>query len=310
LLETLSADNPHLPCLVITSSHDVRQAVELMRRGAYSVVTLPLDGSHVATQVTQALRHRDLSLRNQELSRSLDVHERLAMIGKLAAGVAHELNSPLDGVLRFVNLAVDSMPKDAQQIPYLVEARRGLRRMADIVRDLLQFSRNAAVEIADEDAERMARDAVAQVVEQERHKRIETAFSFPAGGIQLPRGMFQVLGNLAKNAVDAMPNGGSISVSASLHDGLVRVDVRDTGTGIPEEIHDRVFEPFFTTKEVGRGTGLGLSICQRIVERLGGSMSMQSVAGQGTTVVVELPARRRMAPPLAKPTAVSAGRRE
>ncbi len=283
-----------LPCIVLAGDGGIAEAVDLMRQGAFSVLPTPIHDDNAQLQIEAALRHRELAEKNADLERSLEVHERLAMIGKLAAGVAHELNNPLDGVLRYINLSVDSLPSDAPQIPYLAEARRGLRRMADIVRDLLQFSRNAAVEIADEDAERLARDAVKQVVAQVPHKRIETRFEFPAGGLPLPRAMFQVIGNVAKNAVDSMPNGGSLSVSADVRDNQIRIRVADSGPGIPDEIRERVFEPFFTTKEVGQGTGLGLSICQRIVERLGGTLSLDSEVGHGTTVIVHLPTRRRL----------------
>lgn len=291
-----------VPCLVGLREPAVEETVAWMRRGAYAVVALPARREVLGAQIEQALRHRELSLRNAELERSLETHERLAMIGKLAAGVAHELNNPLDGVLRYVNLAIDKLPKEAQQVTYLLEARRGLRRMADIVRDLLQFSRNATAESTDEDAERLARDAVEQVVAAHaRDRRVEVAFEFPAAGMHLPRGMFQVFGNLARNAVDAMPKGGTLKVAASIANGRVRIDFADTGTGIPDEIRDRIFEPFFTTKEVGKGTGLGLPICQRIVERLGGQLSLESEVGQGTTVRIELPVRRAPTAPPPRP---------
>jgi len=296
-----ATDLTHVPFLVTTHDQDdVAGAVDLMRRGAFSVVPLPVGGSQLVLQVEQALRHRDLASRNADLQRSLDVHEKLAMIGKLAAGVAHELNNPLDGVLRFVNLAAGSLPAESPELPYLHEARRGLRRMADIVRDLLQFSRNASVEIADEDGERLIDDAIRQVLVQAPEKRVETSYDFPEDGVALPRAMFQVVANLAKNAVDAMPAGGSLHVSATIQDGNVTLTIADTGDGIPVEIRDRIFEPFFTTKEVGRGTGLGLSICQRIVERLGGSMSIDSDGGIGTSVAVELPLRQSLGAPRRK----------
>jgi signal transduction histidine kinase len=111
--------------------------------------------------------------------------------------------------------------------------------------------------------------------------------------------MFQVFGNLGKNAVDAMPQGGRLTVAARLANGRVLIDVTDTGTGIPEEIRERVFEPFFTTKEVGKGTGLGLSICQRIVERLGGALTIESEVDRGTTVAIDLPAHRPVHRPAA-----------
>ncbi len=296
-LDYVATQGIHVPFLVTTDKErDVSDAVDLMRRGAFSVVPFPIDGIQLVLQLEQAMRHRDLSSHNAALQRSLDVHERLAMIGKLAAGVAHELNNPLDGVLRFVNLAADSLPKQAPELPFLHEARRGLRRMADIVRDLLQFSRNASVEIADEDGERLAREAVEQVLAREPDKLVETSFDFPAGGIALPRAIFQVIANLAKNAVDAMPSQGSLLLSSTVRDGRIHVAVADTGNGIPEEIQERIFEPFFTTKEVGEGSGLGLPICQRIVERLGGTLSVESELGAGTRVTIDLPARRGLRP--------------
>ena len=290
--DAAKAPNP-VPTLIALREPSVEETVVWMRRGAYAVVALTSGAESLRMQVEQAVRHHELSTRNATLERSLEVHERLAMIGKLAAGVAHELNSPLDGVLRYVNLTIEKLPKESQQVAYLLEARRGLRRMADIVRDLLQFSRNANVESIDEDAERLARDAVEQVVAaQARDRSIETSFDFPAQGVHLPRGMFQVFGNLARNAVDAMPRGGTLRVSLSESNGRHHIDFTDTGTGIPDEIRDRIFEPFFTTKEVGKGTGLGLPICQRIVERLGGALSIESEIGHGTTVRIDLPTRR------------------
>ena len=280
------------PCLVAMTHASVDDAVELMRLGAFSVISLPTDATRLGFQVDQALRHVDLCRKNASLERSLETHERLAMIGKLAAGVAHELNNPLDGVMRFVSLAADGLPKDSPQVPYLLEARRGLRRMADIVRDLLQFSRNANLDATTEDAERLAKDAVAQATGGAKDRVISTAFEFPPVGLPLPRGMFQVFANLAKNAVDAMPRGGTLAVAAQLASGRVLIRVSDTGTGIPEDIREHVFDPFFTTKEVGKGTGLGLPICQRIVERLGGTMTLESEVGHGTTVHIDVPARR------------------
>lgn len=294
LVASAKCETPR-PCLVSMRGAGVDEAVDLMRRGAFAVLGFPAGRMALEMHLKQAASHRDLSARNAELERSLESHERLAMIGKLAAGVAHELNNPLDGVLRYVNFAIAKLPAEAEQVTYLLQARQGLRRMADIVRDLLQFSRNAAVDSVDEDAERMARDAVDPIVTAAAPRAVRAAYDFPQGGVRLPRAMFQVLGNLAKNAVDSMPSGGLVRVSATLASGRVRLDVADQGAGIPEEIRDRVFEPFFTTKEVGKGTGLGLSICQRIVERLGGTLSLESEVGRGTVIHIDLPVKA--APP-------------
>jgi two-component system, NtrC family, sensor kinase len=288
-LDDLAAHETSTPCLVVVQHATVEHAVELMRRGAFTILTAPIEREQLVLQVEQALRHHELCRKNVRLQQSLELHERLAMIGKLAAGVAHELNNPLDGVLRFVNLAMESLPADASEQPFLLESRRGLRRMADIVRELLQFSRNATVETADEDALSISRDAVGQVIALAEHKRVETTFDFPAQPLRVPRALFQVIGNLAKNAVDAMPTGGHVAVIARVEDERLRISFRDDGPGIPPEIRERIFEPFFTTKEVGKGTGLGLPICQRILERLGGTLELESEIGVGTTVTIDLP---------------------
>ena len=280
-----------VPCLVGLVGGSIEDAVDLMRRGAFAVVSLPVTSEDLALHLGHAAKHRELLKRNGELEKSLEASERLAMIGKLAAGVAHELNNPLDGVLRYVNFAIAKLPQEAVEVTYLLQARQGLRRMADIVRDLLQFSRNANVDNAGEDAERLARDAVEQIVAAATGRTIETRYEFPPEGVHVPRAVFQVLGNLAKNAVDAMPHGGKLSVGATVASGRVKLFVRDTGGGIPAEIRERVFEPFFTTKEVGKGTGLGLSISQRIVERLGGTLTIETETDQGTTAFIEVPVR-------------------
>lgn len=295
LLGTIAEKDAEVPVVVLTGTWEDTDPTELLRAGAFSVLSHPLHPALLEAQLDAALNTRSLFEEIQRLRRQLEGRDKLADVGRLATGVAHEMSGPLDGVMRFVNLSVDALPADATVRAHLIEAQRGLRRMADILHDLKQVSRSASISAETEDAERLAREAVRQVLSLERGRHIDTFFEFPAEGLLLPRGMFQVFGNLAKNAIDAMPTYGALEITAREDAEGVCIDVSDTGTGIPDPIRDRVFEPFFTTKEAG-GTGLGLSICRRIIEDLGGGLTISSTPGAGTTVEIRLPPSRGAGP--------------
>ncbi len=283
-------EDPHAVILVLTGHGTVETAVEAMRAGVYSIITKPFGMDDIVFMVEKGLRDRKLAERSRELEKRLETSERLAMIGKLAAGVAHELNSPLDGVMRFVKLTRDALPPDSELRGYQEEALGGLVRMSAIIRDLLTFSRNVVLEAEEESLEKQLRDATKLTLAAEPLKRVDVTFDLAVPRVSVPRGMFQVFRNLLKNAVDALDGEGRVEIRGGLRDGEVFVSVRDDGCGIPREIRDRVLEPFFTTKKAGSGTGLGLSIVSRIVERFGGGLEIESEEGRGTTVTVYLPA--------------------
>lgn len=281
--------DPEAVVIILTGHGTIENAVELMRRGVFSVVPKPIGVDEIQFTVEQALRERRLKMRSRELEKRLEISERLAMIGKLAAGVAHELNNPLDGVTRFVKLTLETLPKGSDGREFQEDALRGLNRMSSIVKDLLTFSRNIALEAEEEGLDRQVRDAVAQVMAAAPRPGIAVEYDLAVPEVRVPRGLFQVFSNLVKNAVDALGETGRIDIRAGVRKGEVFVDVADDGCGIPEELLARVYEPFFTTKEVGQGTGLGLSIVNRIMERFGGGMNIESEVGRGTTVTVFLP---------------------
>jgi signal transduction histidine kinase len=200
------------------------------------------------------------------------------------------LNNPLDGVSRFVKLNLEGMPEGSEAREFQEEALRGLKRMSSIVKDLLTFSRNIALEVEEESIEVMLCDAARQAVGSRPERAVEVTYDLAVPEISVPRGIFQVFQNLLKNAVDAVgETGGEISLKAGIQEGEVFVSVRDNGCGIPADVRERVFEPFFTTKEAGSGTGLGLSIVSRVLERFGGGVNIESEESAGTTVTVYLP---------------------
>lgn len=289
LIEKALAAEPETMIVVLTGHGTVEEAVDLMRKGVFSILTKPLKADSLTFMVDKAYQEKVRRDKSRELERRLKMSERLAMIGKLAAGVAHELNNPLDGVTRFVKLAKDSTEEEADTQEFLDYALSGLQRMSTIVKDLLTFSRNIVLEVEEERIEHLLSEATRQVVSVRDTKEVEIKYDLAVTDVWVPRGMFQVFQNLLINAVDAIEESGTIRIQAGIRDGEVFVAVEDDGCGVPEDIRQRVFEPFFTTKPTGKGTGLGLSIVSRIMERFGGGVQLTSEVGHGTTVSVYLP---------------------
>jgi signal transduction histidine kinase len=228
-------------------------------------------------------------------------HERLAAIGTLAAGLAHEINNPLTYVmlnLEAVDRMVPALPTaDVRQIRELLGgALQGVERIRGLVasvRTLAHDKRNALVPI-DPRAVLMSTLALMREGLRDRAHVVEDYGDVPF--VMADEALLgQVFLNLLTNAIQAIPEGAperhEIRVTTRTDDGeRAIIDVADTGAGIPEYLLPRVFEPFFTTKPVGQGTGLGLSISQRIITRLGGDVTISSTVGRGTTVRVILPA--------------------
>jgi len=220
----------------------------------------------------------------------LAASERHAVIGKLAARVAHELNNPLDGIMRFVNLSLALTKDDPRMQTYMQEMRKGLERMAGIVGSLLEFSRNPHRGNRIVQTNDAVNETIASIKyrAEDLHVKIETdlAPNLPMPGCDLT----QVLLNLSKNALDAMPDGGTLRFGTALRDGTVIITVADTGAGISPAVMKRLFDPFFTTKERGKGTGLGLAICHDMIEKHRGTIGVESTEGTGTTFTIKLPA--------------------
>jgi PAS domain S-box-containing protein len=257
---------------------------------------------------------RDITDRKETEAR-LIVADRMATIGTLAAGVAHEINNPLASVTANLALASEqldrlarlhAMPDDLRD--ELQDAREGAERVRMIVRDLKIFSRSEDVKLGAIDVEQALESTLRMAGNEIRH-RAQVVKSFAK--VPLVRAnesrLGQVLLNLLVNAAQAIPEGNyqrnEIRVETRVVPGHRRVviSVTDTGSGIPPEVQGRLFTPFFTTKAVGVGTGLGLSICHRIVTSMGGTIEFSSELGKGTTFRVMLPMAEADAPAEAPP---------
>ena len=225
------------------------------------------------------------------LERRLHRAEYQASIGKLARGIAHELNSPLDGVLRYSHLALEQLTEDSPVREYLVHVKEGLDRMVRAVRAFLEFSRQVTTPVNRvANLNKLIDDALLLVQHRAKFQQIRIVRTYSE---QLPEvldgGIQHAIVNLVKNAFDAMPRGGTLTITTRANDGQVDVDVEDTGAGIPEDIRIRIFEPFFSTKPIHQGTGLGLIIAKEVVERSGGTIEYTSQVGVGTTFRIRLP---------------------
>lgn len=224
--------------------------------------------------------------------------DHLAAVGRLAARVAHELNNPLDGSLRYINLVRKILGDDAdpRATQYLEQAAIGLKRMARIVGELLEFSRSHADYCETGDVNAMVEDAIRMHTVQADRQSVVIAASFREGDMPAMDGakLLQVFSNLIKNAIDAMPQGGCLTVTTGVCDGDVVIRFEDTGCGLGDDV-ERIFEPFYTTKPPGEGTGLGLAICRDYVRQMEGEISAANGPERGAILTVTLPITERQA---------------
>jgi two-component system NtrC family sensor kinase len=233
--------------------------------------------------------------------------EKQASIGKLAGGVAHEINNPLTGVVTFTHMLLKrkDIPEDARSD--LETIAQETERVRKIVKGLLDFSRQTELDREMTDMSRLVRHTVSLVENQALIKGVNLSLEQADGlpMITIDRNQIQsVLLNIIINALDATETGGSITITTGNKMRMsagkagqkgIEIAITDTGCGIPPEIMDKLFDPFFTTKEVGRGTGLGLSVSYGIVERHGGTILVQSKVQGGSTFFVWLPAEEQVA---------------
>ena len=263
-------------------------------------VPLENDGGEVIGGILVA---EDVSTRSS-LEKRLAVSERLAAVGKMAARVAHELNNPLDGIMRYVNLAQRLLERTDQHKvkEYLTESRKGLMRMAQIISELLEFSRSTHTPFEEGNINNVLEEAVRAMSERAAESRVNVVCSFSEERMPSLRGsnLIHVACNLIKNAIDAMPKGGVLTISTRETDREVVITFEDTGTGLPEE-SDRVFEPFFTTKQPGQGTGLGLAICKDMIEKYHGTIAAHNRRGEGAVFTIRIPKESCLPPSPPRP---------
>jgi signal transduction histidine kinase len=231
-----------------------------------------------------------------DLERRLVQADKLSSIGLLAAGVAHEVNTPLAVISTYAQMLAKQVSGDDQKTRLLDKIAKQTFRASEIVNSLLNFSRTNTTEFEDIDLNRVVRETL-NLLEHQFEKVGTRVESDLAAEIPVVRGnagkLQQVFLNLFLNARDAMDGGGTLRVSTIAAGPGVRVEIQDTGPGIPPEMLTRIFDPFFTTKGAKKGTGLGLSVTYGIVEEHGGSIEAVSNPGEGALFRLEFPAARK-----------------
>jgi two-component system sensor histidine kinase AtoS len=228
----------------------------------------------------------------EQLKQRLELYEHLAIMGKLTLCVAHELNNPLDGIRRYLSLAIIKKDDSASVERYLTEAQKGLQKMSLSIKSLM-FSANPfkGPPRASDTVFNLLQDAIKIMMFQASDQRVQVDFSAPPEfeKIITEADLYYVFINIIKNALQAMPQGGCLKVNCSLHVRQMEITFQDNGPGLTAEEMDHIFQPFYSTKEGAQGLGLGLPICQKILARYDGRLAVESQRGHGTTVRVLLP---------------------
>jgi hypothetical protein len=235
-----------------------------------------------------------------KLEEQLQISDKMASLGLLAAGVAHEVNTPLTGISSYTQMLIDGSEPDDPRVQLLEKIERQTFRAAKIVNGLLNLARPSKTDATQIDLHVVVSDVLSLLEHQLKAASIQIRKDLSAGAplvLGIENKLQQVFLNLFLNARDAMPRGGWLSVATRTDGGQAVVEIADTGTGIPAEHLARIYDPFFTTKPIGKGTGLGLSITYGIVQEHRGSITCESAPGQGTRFVLRLP----LAEPAAEP---------
>jgi two-component system NtrC family sensor kinase len=243
--------------------------------------------------MASSLKERDERLKeytHQQIMKS----ERLATLGQLAAGVAHEINNPLGAILMYSHLSLEEMEAEDPRRKNLEKVAAEATRCKNIVRGLLDFARQSEPNVEEADANEILRRTLSVLQNQAQFQNITITTTFCTS---LPKAMMdsgqmqQVFTNIILNAAEAIDGQGEVSIATRIAEGgrFIEIEFTDTGCGISRENLDKIFDPFFTTKEVGSGTGLGLAVSYGIIARHRGTIEVKSSPGKGTTFIVRLP---------------------
>ena len=302
-----------LPILTLTARADEETKIAALRSGATDFLTKPFSTSELQVRcknlLALAFLNKKLANRNRELSHSIEQlkqsevrmvqHAKMISLGRMSAGIVHEINNPLNyvnGAVQFLRKRLDSSSAASLCTDIIDDIQHGLKRVSNLVSNLRTFAHPNPTHVDSINLLECVRQAC-RLAAGTYGLGARPVIHIDAGIVIKgnPTQISQLFINLIQNAHDACSSRGSsghvpsIAIEAAAEEGQVSVTIEDTGIGIPSEIIDKIFDPFFTTKDVGQGMGLGLSICAAITESHGGHLNVRSVAGKGTEVIVSLP---------------------
>jgi two-component system NtrC family sensor kinase len=248
----------------------------------------------VARQVSGIVERRQAAEERARIEEQLRHADRLATIGQLAAGIAHEINEPLLTVMGYTELATSHAGLPEEVKSDLGKVSAAALHAREVVKKLLIFARQVRTQKTSVDMNEVIEEALSWLKSRFAEENIKCVLKLSPGLLPLeadPAQLHQVVVNLVVNAIQATPGGGTVTISSEGDDEYVYLAVEDTGCGMNDEVRNQIFMPFFTTKDVGHGTGLGLAVVHGIVEGHGGTIGVRSEVGRGSRFVVILPLR-------------------
>jgi PAS domain S-box-containing protein len=276
-----------------TSGHPIEDSKVQLLKAIASHASLTIERSLLLDELRE--RNELLQEAYRKLQENQDIlirSERLSTIGKLAAQVAHEIRNPLVSIGGFARNIAKRAEPDSPIRNYSNIIWDETKRLESILEDVLSYSRHSEPKLRDYDINQLLLRTIELLEEQIESNKIELKLSLEEGAGEIPMDpdqIRQVMMNLCKNAIAAMPDGGTLEIETTKAGGFVWVNIKDSGEGIPDEFRDKIFEPFFTTKS--SGTGLGLPISYQIIDAHGGMLWFNGDDGKGTTFHVKLPAK-------------------
>lgn len=298
--------------ILLTGHAATQDGVEGIKSGAFDYLTKPVELSHLLSKIIQAYekiiaarQSREAAAYKAHIEQQMIATERLAALGTLAAGVAHEINNPLAIIYESAgylgallqNEELADMPHKAVFEKALRNIESGVKRARTITHQLLGNVRKSEAILAEVDVAELIKEVILLIQKEAQDKEIVVKLQTDDDLKPIwadPNHIRQVLINLLNNAIHATLEGGAITFEVKAAADDMFITVSDTGMGIPKENLEKIFEPFFSTKAPGEGTGLGLFVTKEIVEKLGGHIRVDSRVGQGARFVVQLPSGSKL----------------
>lgn len=308
--KAISKYHPGLQVIFLTGNAAVAEGVEGIKAGAFDYLSKPIEIDHLAGKIRQAWELKRLEAAREQdkifrrrLEKRMIHTQRLASLGTMSTGIAHEINNPLAiikesaGFMRMVLDGSGQMPEKEMLFKGLDKIEKSVDRARRITHQLLGYVRKQGHELTPVDIRQLTEDTVVLIKQKTQAKKVSVQWDPEPEHEMLmhtdPFQVRQVLINLLENAVDAVETGGQIRLSLYRKDQTVCLEVRDNGSGITPENKEKIFDPFFTTKpnvsENESGTGLGLFVVHKIMTGLSGSIHVESEPGHGTTFTICLP---------------------